>query len=168
MDIYLLRHAIAVERGTTGYTDDSLRPLTPEGREKMRQGGCGMKTLGLSFDLILSSPYLRAKETAEIAAQALNINNGGIVLTEHLTPDAPFEALVREINARSPKPQHILLVGHEPHLSGLLSYLLTKGRQLAIDFKKGGLCHISAPKLLAAGSATLNSLLTPAQLRRIR
>ena len=167
MDLYLLRHAIAVERVSANPADDSQRPLTPEGMEKMRQGARGIKALELSFDLVLSSPYLRARETAEIVMKDVGIKNNSLMLTENLTPDASFEGIVREINVHSPKPRSILLVGHEPHLSGLVSFLLTDGQGIAIDFKKGGLCPLSAPKTLAAGSAALRWLLTPAQLRRI-
>ena len=71
MKLYILRHGIAVEPGTPGYETDADRPLTSEGERKMRQIAGAMEALELSFDLILSSPYLRARQTAEIVAEVL-------------------------------------------------------------------------------------------------
>ena len=68
MEIYFLRHGIAVKRGTEGYKNDSERPLTEKGVRRMRETANGMHDLGLDFDWILSSPYVRAKQTAEIVA----------------------------------------------------------------------------------------------------
>jgi len=160
MNLYFLRHAVAVERGAPGYSDDSQRPLTAEGRKKMRRIAKGIKALKLSFDLVLSSPYVRARETAEMVSSKIS-------LTENLAPGAPFEKLIREINARSPKPRNVLLVGHEPDLSRMVSFLLAGRRDVPMDFKKGGLCCISAGKLPAAGCATLQWFLAPSQLRML-
>ena len=71
MDLYLLRHGIAVEPGSPGYAKDADRPLTPEGERKLGQIAEAMEALELSFDLILSSPYVRARQTAEIVAATL-------------------------------------------------------------------------------------------------
>ena len=68
MNIYIIRHAIAVDEGMPEYEKDSERPLTDKGRKKMRQIAKGLRTLGVEIDLILSSPYVRARETAEILA----------------------------------------------------------------------------------------------------
>jgi phosphohistidine phosphatase len=166
LKLYLLRHAIAVERGTSGYEDDSKRPLTKEGKTKMRANAQGMKSLSLTFDLILSSPYLRAKETADIVIETLKIKDNTI-LTKNLIPDAPFEKLIREINGYSKKSKNILLVGHEPHLSALISHLLTGKQNLTIDFKKGGLCLLTFNDICSASTASLEWLLGPSQLSKI-
>lgn len=167
MNIYILRHAIAVERGTIGYEDDSLRPLTEQGINKMQQIALGMKALGLSFDLILSSPYLRAQETALLVAKAFNIKSSSIVSSKSLFPEIPFKGLLIEINEYK-SINSVLLVGHEPHLSELISFLLMGTKTLPLNLKKGGLCHLSADFPVKPGSAHLHSLLSPAQLRRIR
>ncbi len=162
MNLYVLRHAIAVERGTPGYTDDdSKRPLTPEGRTRMQQIAQGMKALGLSFDLTLASPYIRAKETAAIVAQTFNIKK--IHFTNNLVPEASFNDIIDAINRH--KVTNILLVGHEPHLSKLVSFLLVS-KNIPINLKKGGLCHLTVDGVTGAGSATLEWLLTPSQLRQ--
>jgi len=163
MDVYFLRHGLAGQHGDPKYKDDSLRPLTPEGREKMKRGSLGMQSLGLTFDAILSSPYLRARQTAEIVAETYNIKNKKIHLTENLLPPASVEELLREAHDRFPESQRILLVGHEPHLSEMVSSLL-KSKPLAIDFKKGGLCCLSIEPSSKNANGVLNWLLTPTQL----
>ena len=163
MEIYILRHGIAVERGTPGYKKDSERPLTKEGEEKMHQIADAMLGMGLQFDLILSSPYVRAKQTAQIVAGELDEE---VTSTDFLIPDANGLELIAEINDE--KPQRVLLVGHEPDLSRLISILVTGGSDATIELKKGGLCKLTSDKLTFGRSATLNWLLTPKQLRQLR
>jgi phosphohistidine phosphatase len=163
MEIYILRHGIAVERGTPGYKKDSDRPLTEEGEEKTRQIAKAMLAMDLKFDLILSSPYLRAKQTAQIVATELDED---VTFTDFLVPNGNPLELVREINDE--KPQRVLLVGHEPDLSQLISILMTGDSEAAIELKKGGLCKLTADRLTFGRCATLNWLLTPKQLRATR
>ena len=85
MEIYILRHGIAVERGTPGCKKDSDRPLTEEGERKMWQIAKAMLRMDLKFDLILSSPYIRAKRTAEVVAETLGQE---VTFTDALLPDA--------------------------------------------------------------------------------
>jgi phosphohistidine phosphatase len=163
MEIYILRHGIAVERGTPGYKKDSDRPLTKEGEEKMHQIATAMLAMKLAFDLILSSPYQRAAHTAQIVAAELDQE---ATFTEFLEPEGNTLALIRLINDE--KPQQVLLVGHEPDLSRLISLLVTGGTEATIELKKGGLCKMTAEKLSFGQCATLNWLLTPKQLRSLR
>ena len=85
MDLYILRHGLAGEPGAPGCANDSERPLTPEGERKLRQIAKAMKALNLSFDLLLSSPYVRARQTAEIIAAALSARKK-LDFSEALTP----------------------------------------------------------------------------------
>ncbi len=163
MEIYILRHGIAVERGTPGYKKDGERPLTEEGIEKMRQAAEAMLAMELNFDLILSSPYVRAAQTAEIVARELDEE---VTFTDFLLPDANPLELIREINDN--KPHSLLLVGHEPDLSRLISLLISGGSEAAIELKKGGLSKLTAEKLSFGQCATLQWLLTPKQLRSLR
>jgi phosphohistidine phosphatase len=160
MEIYILRHGIAVDRGTPGYKKDSDRPLTNEGEEKMHEIAKAILAMDLKFDLILSSPYVRAQQTAQIVAAELDEE---VTLTEFLVPNGNALELIRELN--DGKPQRVLLVGHEPHLSGLISVLVTGESDAAIELKKGGLCKLSTDRLAFGQCATLNWLLTPKQLR---
>jgi len=163
MEIYILRHGIAVERGTPGYKRDGDRPLTDEGVEKMRQIAKAMREMDLQFDVIFSSPYVRAKATADIVAETLGEN---VTLTDSLPPEADPAELIDEIN--DGKPQRVLLVGHEPDLSALISTLICGKRNADIELKKGGLAKLTAETLTYGKCATLNWLLTPKQLRQMR
>jgi phosphohistidine phosphatase len=163
MEIYVLRHGIAVERGTPGYKKDSDRPLTKEGEEKLYQIAQAMLAMDLKFDLILSSPYVRAAKTAQIVASELDEE---VTFTEFLEPGGNPLGLISQINDE--KPQRVLLVGHEPDLSRLISLLISGATAAAIELKKGGLCKMSTDKLIFGQCATLNWLLTPKQLRALR
>ena len=165
MDIYIIRHAIAVDEGTAGYEDDSQRPLTDKGRKKMRQIAKGLRSLGVEFDLILSSPYVRARETAEIVADIFKIKKK-VAFTENLIPMGEPDLLIAELNEKD-SVQSIALVGHEPHLSNLVGLLTTEGKQLDVTLKKGGVCLLSADDLHQEHRATLEWLLTPGILVEI-
>src|ERR1700679_3972322 len=92
-NLYFLRHGLAGQHGDPKYKDDSLRPLTAEGRRKMHAISLGMKTLGLSFDVILSSPYVPARQTAPIVAKKYKLKDSDIYLTENLLPPATVKKL---------------------------------------------------------------------------
>jgi len=163
MEIYILRHGVAAERGTPGYKKDSDRPLTKEGEDKMHQIAEAILGMELKFDLILSSPYIRAAQTAQIVANELDEE---VTFTDALIPDGNPLDLIAEINDE--KPQRLLLVGHEPDLSRLASVLITGGSDAVIELKKGGLCKLTSDKLTFGQCATLNWLLTPRLLRSLR
>jgi len=130
----------------------------------MHRAALGMQALELKFDLVLSSPYLRAKQTAEIVAQVYKIKKKEIHLTDNLLPPATIENLLQEINENFPKSENILLAGHEPHLTEMISCLLKSDGPLVIDFKKGGLCSLTLGQSPNQLIASLNWLLTPTQL----
>ena len=167
MEVYFLRHGLAGQHGDPKYKDDSLRPLTAEGQKKMHRAALGMRILGLKFDAVYSSPYLRAKRTAEIAAQVCKIKNKNIHFTDNLLPPASIEELLREVQERSPRSKDVLFVGHEPHFTEMISALLKSDEPLAIDLKKGGLCCLTIEQPSDHQTAVLNWLLTPAQLGSI-
>ena len=160
MEIYILRHGIAVDRGTAGFKKDSDRPLTKEGEEKMHQIADTMLGMGLKFDLILSSPYTRAEQTAQIVADTLDHE---VTFTKSLAPDANALELIAEINDE--KPHSVLLVGHEPDLSRLISVLVCGTSDSSFELKKGGLCKLTAETITFGRCATLNWLITPKHLR---
>jgi phosphohistidine phosphatase len=166
MMISLLRHGIAAERGTPGYENDSERPLTARGERRMRRIAEGMLALGLSYDLMLSSPYLRAKQTADIVAQVFKTPDG-VQLSDTLTPEGNPRQLIVTLHSTDHEGQNILLVGHEPYLSRLISTLLTGNANLPVVMKKGGLCTLDVESLRFGRCASLISLLTPRQLRRL-
>jgi phosphohistidine phosphatase len=166
MNLYIIRHAIAVDEGTAGYESDSERPLTDKGRKKMRQIAKGLRNLGVDFDLILSSPYVRARETAEILAEIFKMKKN-ITFTENLIPMANPELLIGEIN-QSYSVDSIAVVGHEPHLSTLIGILIAENAKIDLTLKKGGVCYITADDLHHNDHrATLEWLLTPGVLTEI-
>jgi phosphohistidine phosphatase len=165
--LYFLRHGLAGQFGDPQYKDDSLRPLTAQGKEKMHREAKGIQALGLSFDAILSSPYLRAKQTAEIVAQAFKIKHKEIYLTNNLLPPASAKKLLKELHSRFPRSKNILLVGHEPHLTGLISSLLKSETPLNIELKKGALCCIRLDQTSKGIYASLIWLLSPQQLNAL-
>jgi len=164
MQLFLLRHGIAVERGLRGFNDDASRPLTPKGRRQLRKTATAIKKLAPRLDLILSSPLLRAKQTAEIVASELEIKRR-LKFSNALAPGGSVANLLRQLEREKPAPKKILLVGHEPDLTHLVSLLATGRLQLELDFKKGGLCKLEAEALRAGKCASLAWLLTPKQLK---
>jgi phosphohistidine phosphatase len=166
MELYLLRHAIAGERTTTSEAKDSERRLTKEGRKKMLRAAKGMRKERFIFDLILTSPYARALETAQIVAGVFGIEKR-MRLTAALTPVGNPQELIEEIHRRHRGRKRVLLVGHEPYLSRLVAVLLTGDTGMTIDFKKGGLCKLAVSQLGFGRCATLEWLLTPKQLRKL-
>ena len=164
MNVYFLRHGIAIERGTPGFENDSLRPLTPKGKTQLRNCAAAMNKMGLRPGLILSSPLLRAKQTAEIVAKNLKLKER-LKFSDELKPDGGVKNLFRQLSELKPVPENILFVGHEPYLSRLIFLLVSGGENVAIDFKKGGLCKLEVEKLRTGKCATLAWLLTPKQMR---
>jgi phosphohistidine phosphatase len=163
VNLYLLRHGIAVDPGSPGYENDSERPLIPKGERRLREAAAAMKKLGLSFDLILSSPFTRAKQTAEIVAEELKLKKR-LEFSDELAPGGSSRALIQKLNGWEPAPENVLLVGHEPGLSRLISLLVSGGTDAAIEMKKGGLCKLEAGELRHGRCAQLAWLLTPAQM----
>lgn len=160
MNLYIVRHAIAVQRGTPEYKDDSQRPLTDEGRKKMKKIVKGLSNLKLELDTILSSPYARARDTAKILAKEF-AGTDKIAFSDNLIPPGNFEKLIQEIHDQH-NVNSLALVGHEPMLSSLISWLTTGNTDMRLTLKKGGVAYLSTDNLYQDGRATLEWLLTPA------
>ncbi len=162
MDLYIVRHAIAVEQGTPGYEDDSQRPLTDEGRKKMKKIVKGLRQLEVEPDLILASPYVRARDTAEILAKGLKLKDK-VAFSDNLIPPGNFDALIDEIVEKH-NVDNLALVGHEPMLSSFVGFLMTGSPNSTITLKKGGVCLLSSEDFRQQRRATLQWLLTPATM----
>ena len=164
MNLYLLRHGIAVEPGTPGFEDDADRTLIPKGERRLREAAAAMKKLELSFDLILSSPFLRAKQTSDIVAGELKLRKR-LEFSDELAPGGGSKALIQRLSGWEPAPENVLLVGHEPSLSRLISLLVSGDADAAaVEMKKGGLCKLEIVELDYGQCARLAWLLTPAQM----
>src|SRR5580658_1632212 len=157
MEIYLLRHGIA-EEGRGGGRD-SDRALTAEGREKLRRVLKRAHEAGVRPGVILASPYRRATETAQIAAEALDYR-GEIVKTQALVPDASPQTAWDEICSRRTEGA-ILLASHEPLMSSMAAFLLGSPA-LQVDMKKGALARIDCDQFRPDPHGTLKWMLTAA------
>jgi phosphohistidine phosphatase len=162
MNLYIIRHGIAEELGANNNQDDSQRALTEKGRTKMVGISEGLRDFDVELDLIVSSPYLRARETAEIVAETFKIKDK-IVYSNNLTPSGDLGDLIDEVNGKY-LLGNLAVVGHEPSLSSLVSLLVSGQPSLKITMKKGGVCCLSMEKDLPKGGAVLEWLLTPNQL----
>ena len=159
MKIYLIRHSNAVDPGTPGFNEDSSRPLTERGRAKMETIASALQGLGVKPDLIVSSPYVRARQTAEILATMLKYKKD-LAFCEALVPMGEADEVIGEINEKY-HADELILVGHEPNMSTLIGTLTAGNPDLAITLKKGGVCCLSADDLRTDRSAALEWLLTP-------
>jgi phosphohistidine phosphatase len=167
MELFLLRHGIAVERGDLDYKNDAERPLTAKGRRELRRVAAAMRKMKLSFDLMLSSPLVRAKQTAEIVAMELKLQKL-LKFSDTLKHGNNAKTLIGGLNHLKPAPEKILLVGHEPDLGELISLLVSGKPDANFALKKGGLAKLEIVKKLSAGRcATLVWLLTPKLMERM-
>ncbi len=167
MDLYILRHAIAEERSGSIPGGDSQRRLTAEGKKKMRRAAKGMEASKLSFDLVLTSPFVRARQTADIVVEVFGLGNR-LELSTALAADGNPKELIDELRRSHKRRKSVLLVGHEPYLSRLISLLISGDTSIAIDLKKGGLCKLSVASLQYGRCATLEWLLSPRQMMRMK
>ena len=166
MDLYLMRHGIATPREEHPSMPDAERALTEEGVRKTAQVAHGLAQLGITCEWIFTSPLVRARQTAEIAAQAIGLKER-IEEWSELGAGGSNEALLHRLQTVAQRKtfRAVLLVGHEPQLSELTSLLLSGKSNLSVDFRKAGVCCLQAGPSLKWGQATLRWLLTPKQLR---
>jgi phosphohistidine phosphatase len=164
LELYLVRHAIAAERGPS-YPDDRLRPLTPAGIARFRETVAGLRELDVTIDLIITSPLVRARETAELLAAGLP-GKPPIETLEGLAPGGRAAHVVEAITKHARRRQRRLaLVGHQPDLGDLGSRLLSA--RGVLDFKKGGVAFIELDGATPGGPGTLHWLLPPRVLRKL-
>lgn len=163
MELYIMRHGIAEEVSTTGRDRD--RVLTEDGKDNSREAGKALRKLGVKFDGILSSPYPRAWQTAEAVARELDQPDILKELQELGAESSATEA-IQKISITTKGNASVLVVGHEPVLSQLISLLLSGSSSLSIAMKKGAVCKLTCVRP-EAGGCRLDWLLTAKQLCRI-
>lgn len=155
VQIYLLRHGIA-DDGKPG-RPDSERALTSEGRDKLRRVLKRARTADCSPSLILTSPYVRAVQTAEIAADVFGYRNE-VVKTKALVPEASPHDIWEEIRVHRDEAA-ILLASHEPLMSTLAAFLL-RCPALQVDMKKGAIIRVDTERFSAEPHCILKWMLT--------
>ena len=164
MQVFLVRHAIAYERSRVRWPNDALRPLTPAGKEKFRKAARGLSKWLPEHAALLTSPYVRARETAALLAEAWR---GKPIECAELAADQPVAEGFKLLRTR--KEKAVVLVGHEPWLSRFLAAALGgPDATLKIDFKKGGAAFIGFASRVEPGRATLCWMLPPRVLRALR
>jgi phosphohistidine phosphatase len=145
VELYLVRHAIAEERGPN-WPDDTRRPLTAKGKARFRQVVSALRSMDVRLDVVLSSPLVRARQTADLLAAGLE-PAPAVTLVDALAPGATPEAIVAA--ARRVNRGRVACVGHEPDLGAAAAHFLGVARPLA--FKKGGICRIDFDTLAGPG-----------------
>jgi phosphohistidine phosphatase len=156
VELYILRHGIA-EDGEAGQAD-SERALTPEGKKKLRSILSSAAAAGVAPSLIITSPYRRAVQTAQLAAEVLHYP-GDLLRTKALVPGSTPLAVWEELRVHRDAPQ-ILLSGHEPLLSATTAFLLDCPT-LQIEFKKGSMARVDLTRFGAAPRGVLKWLIAP-------
>ncbi|MBA2260223.1 MAG: phosphohistidine phosphatase SixA [Acidobacteria bacterium] len=162
LELYLVRHAIAADRGSD-YPDDSKRPLTNAGISRFRKEAKALATLEVGIELVISSPLTRAKQTAEILAQAVT-SRPSVTVSDSLAPAGTPAAVFQELAKHMRKGQ-VALVGHEPNIGELAARLI--GARTPIEFKKGAICRIDFDIFPPKGLGVLRWFATPRMLRKI-
>ena len=166
MIVYIVRHGIAASKADPDNSSDSARPLTGEGIQKTREVAEGLKRLKVFPDLVLTSPWLRARQTAEIVADVLD-SSGRIQEMEELSGDRSVDDALQGL-ARYRSHDSVMLVGHQPLLGELTSYLLSLSRGMQMDLRKSGVCVIEVERIPPKSPGMLLWMMTPKQLRLLR
>lgn len=165
MKLLIVRHGQAGDReqfAATGQPDE-LRPLTKEGAREMKDVARALHRVVSSIDTLATSPLVRARQTAEAVAKEYDVS---ILETDALKPEAPFqefEAWAR----RAAKGEVTTIVGHEPHLSGLIAWLIGDSGDAQLVLKKAGACLLDFQGPPKHGAGRMRWLLTPSVLRRL-
>jgi phosphohistidine phosphatase len=162
-ELYLVRHGVAAERGDA-YPDDTKRPLTSQGIQRLRQEGKALVALDVTFDVILTSPLVRTRQTADTLAAAFR-NPPPVVNSPALAPGGTHNAIIDELAKQSHRRRRMAIVGHEPGIGELAARLL--GLRKPLEFKKGAICRIDVAALPPAGTGQLRWFVTPRILRKI-
>lgn len=161
-ELYLIRHGIAAEHGPA-WPDDTKRPLTEDGVARLRRSARSLAALDVTFDVILTSPLVRTRQTAEILADVLG--SPAVVLVDALAPGGAQAAVLAELERHARKGR-LAIVGHEPGIGELASRLI--GLRHALEFKKGAVCRIDVDALPPTAPGALRWLLPPKILRAIK
>jgi len=162
LSLYLVRHGLAAERGAE-WPDDGKRPLVPRGVARLRKEAAALKTLDVTFDVILTSPLTRAKQTADVLAAGVS-PHPPVHAIQSLAPGGTHAAFLADL-AKHTRRSHVACVGHEPDLGQLAARLI--GAKGAIEFKKGAICRIDFDALPVSGPGHLRWFVTPRMLKGI-
>ncbi|HTU33880.1 MAG TPA: phosphohistidine phosphatase SixA [Candidatus Acidoferrum sp.] len=162
MVLYIVRHGIAVDKTDPKAPPDPERPLTAKGIQKTRAAALGLKELGVKPEVLITSPYVRAAQTAEIFAEALGFATAKIRVTDSLRPSANPADFIREIS--HVKGKEVMCFGHAPHLDQLISQMVG-ARGVFTELKKAGIACLEHTS--THSTWRMISILTPKVLRQL-
>ncbi|HEY2027219.1 MAG TPA: phosphohistidine phosphatase SixA [Gemmatimonadaceae bacterium] len=170
MQLLVIRHGVAEDKDAFARTgeDDSLRPLTASGKREMRFVAKGLKAAAPKIAVLASSRLVRAQQTAAIVADEYGIDD--VVALDALAPETPPSALLewlRDVDNQADAREVVAVVGHEPHLSSVVSWLMTGETESHVALKKGGACRVDFDTRPTAGRGELRWLMTAEHLRRL-
>lgn len=162
MILYIVRHGIAVDKTDPKAPPDPERPLTAKGIQRTRAAALGLKELGVKPDVLITSPYVRAAETAEIFAEALGFPTGKVRVTDSLKPPANPADFIKEFSHL--KGKELMCFGHAPHLDQLIAQLVG-ARAAFTELKKAGVACVE--RTGPHSTWRVISILTPKVLRQL-
>jgi phosphohistidine phosphatase len=162
IQLFLIRHGIAADRGPA-WPDDGKRPLTEKGLARLRREVKALAALDVAFDLVLVSPLVRARQTADVFAERM-APHPPVTVIDALAPSGTPAQVVEELGKHT-RRRRIALVGHEPNLGELAARLI--GSRVAIEFKKGAICRIDVEALPPSRPGRLRWFATPRILRAL-
>lgn len=162
MKIYLVRHGIAGDHIFGAPNADAQRRLTAEGKSETKDVAFGLKRIGINPKLIITSPLVRAKETAEIFHKVLGVKEE-LIITEALAPGSTANAVYKMLKQilKVHFVDEIMLAGHEPDMGYLAGNLLSQGSEMDIPFKKSAVCRIDVSDVPPTQPGTLKWFVTP-------
>jgi phosphohistidine phosphatase len=144
MNLYLVRHGIAVDRDDPHCPPDTERPLTPKGMKKTHAAALGFSALGVEPGAVLTSPWLRAVQTAEIFCEVMGIPTKTIVRTDALKGNSTPSDLLRELAKL--KAKEVICFGHEPHLHLVIGQVLHTGARIT-ELRKAGIAWLALERI---------------------
>ena len=169
MRLLVIRHGLAGDRDEFAFTGrpDAERPLTKDGRAKMKRAASGLRLIVDELSLVATSPLVRAVQTAEIVAEAFGVAEPTVV--EELSEERSTDDLLPWLRSQEPDTT-VAVVGHNPHLGFLVGWLLTGRHENFVELKKGAavMLQFEDPDPPSPGTATLLWSLAPAHLRKLR
>ena len=163
MLLYLVRHGIAIDREDPNCPVEAERHLTPKGVERTREVASGLAAMGIKPRAALSSPYLRALQTAEIVCEALGLSPAKLKRTPALLLEASPAELFREL--KKVHAEEVICFGHAPNMDLVIAHALGAAHPVT-ELKKAGVACVELPSP-AAGHGTLQWVLTPKILRKV-
>lgn len=162
LQVFIIRHGLAEPRGKA-WPDDSKRPLSEDGVDGLQRTGRGLRALDISFGVLLSSPFVRASQTAKVLADAWR-PRPPVVLVDSLAPGGTFDAIFADISTHA-RQGRAAIVGHEPGLGEFTAALI--GLSQPLEFKKGAIARVDVDRFSAGATGSLRWLMPPRMLRAL-